>query len=80
MAGGEAQPDEAAGKDYDVELGPLFATGVVLVAVGVVRRSALLVAGGVGAIWIDQRTGFGQSLKERARRLSAQVVEDEPSR
>jgi hypothetical protein len=80
MAADEAQPDEAATTNYDVELGPLFATGVILVAVGVVRRSALLVAGGVGAVWLDQRTAFGQSLKERARRLSAQVVDDEPGR
>jgi hypothetical protein len=72
----EAQPDEAAG--YDVELGPFFVTGVILVAVGVVRRSALLVAGGLGAIWLDQRTAFGRRLKERARGLSVQVVDDEP--
>jgi hypothetical protein len=79
MATGEARFDETA-TAYDVELGPLFATGVILVVVGVVRRSALLVGGGLGAIWLDQRTSFGQGLKERARSLSGQVVDDEPGR
>jgi hypothetical protein len=77
MATGEGRFDEAA-TGYDVELGPLFATGVILVAVGVVRRSALLVGGGLGAIWLDQRTAFGRGLKERARNLSAPAVDDEP--
>ena len=60
-----------------VELGPLFTSGAVLVIIGLIRRSALLVGAGLGAIWLDQRSDLGRSLKERARALSVQVVEDD---
>ena len=51
---------------YDVELGPLFATGVIALAYGLFRRKRLLVAFGIGAIWLDQRSEFGRNVKERA--------------
>ena len=60
-----------------VELGPLFTTGAILVGLGVVRRRKLLVAAGLGAIWLDQRSELGRSLKERGRAFSLQVVKDD---
>jgi hypothetical protein len=64
----------------NVELGPLFTAGVLLLAYGLLRRRALAVALGVGAIWLDQRSRFGRALKERVRALSVQVVEDDRER
>lgn len=59
---------------YDVELGPLFAAGVIALACGLVRRNRLLVALGIGAIWLDQRSDFGRNVKERAdAALKAQI-------
>jgi hypothetical protein len=54
-------------EDRSVELGPLFTSGAILVGLGVVRRRKLLVAAGLGAIWLDQRSELGRSLKVRAR-------------
>lgn len=64
-----------------VELGPLFTSGVVLLAFGVKRRRRLLVAAGLGAIWLDQRSELGRSLKEpvRAKYLTVQFVRDAPA-
>jgi len=59
-----------------VELGPLFTSGAILLVYGLVRRRKLAVAAGIGAIWLDQRSEPGRSLKQRARNLSVQVVED----
>ena len=70
-----------AGRDgFDVELGPLFAAGVVLLAVGMLRRKPLVVVAGLGAIWLDQRSELGRSLKARVRDrfLTVQLVDDEP--
>jgi hypothetical protein len=53
--------------EYDVELGPLFTSGIVLLAYGLLRRRPLAVAAGIGAIWLDQRSEFGRSLKRRMR-------------
>jgi hypothetical protein len=64
-------------KERNVELGPLFSIGVVLVVYGLLRRRVLAAAGGLAAIVLDQRSQFGRSLKERARALSVQVVEDD---
>ena len=63
-----------------VELGPFFTSGVLLLGYGLLRRRALAVALGVGAIWLDQRSKFGRDLKERVRALSVQVVEDDHER
>jgi hypothetical protein len=51
----------------DVELGPLFTAGVILVAYGFLRRRPLAVAAGLGAVWLDQRSEFGRSLKRRIK-------------
>ncbi len=64
-------------KERNVELGPLFSVGVVLVVYGLLRRRMLAAAGGLAAIVLDQRSQLGRSLKERARALSVQVVEDD---
>jgi hypothetical protein len=54
-------------EEFDVSLGPLFTLGAVLVLVGVLRRRPTAVVAGLGAIWLDQRSEFGQRLKERVR-------------
>lgn len=60
--------------DSGVSLGPLFALGALLLLVGVLRRRPLALAAGLGAIWLDQRSEFGQSLKARFDdRLKAQI-------
>ena len=53
--------------DVQVSLGPFFSLGALLVVVGVLRRRPLALAAGLGAIWVDQRSAFGQRLKERIR-------------
>jgi hypothetical protein len=50
-----------------VELGPLFLSGFILIVYGLLRRRVLAVAAGLGAIWLDQRSEFGRSLKEQAK-------------
>jgi hypothetical protein len=52
---------------YDVELGPFFTAGVLVLAYGLLRRRKLAVAAGLGAIWVDQRSEFGRNLKRRIR-------------
>jgi hypothetical protein len=54
-------------ENYDVELGPFFTAGVVMLAYGLLRRRKLAVAAGLGAIWVDQRTELGRDLKRRIR-------------
>jgi hypothetical protein len=54
-------------ENYDVELGPFFTAGVLVLAYGLLRRRKLAIATGLGAIWIDQRTEFGRGLKQRLR-------------
>jgi len=54
-------------ENYDVELGPFFTAGVLLVAYGLIRRRKLAVVAGLGAIWVDQRSEFGRDLKRRIR-------------
>ena len=49
--------------DAGVGPGPLFALGALLLLVGLLRRRPLVLAAGVGAIWLDQRSELGQSLK-----------------
>jgi hypothetical protein len=52
---------------YDVELGPFFLAGALLVVYGLFRRRLLAAAAGLAAIWLDQRTELGRSLKKKAR-------------
>ena len=54
-------------EEYDVELGPFFTAGVLALAYGLLRRRKLAIATGLGAIWVDQRTELGRSLKRRIR-------------
>ena len=61
-------------EDFDVELGPLFTSGVLLIAYGFFRRSPLAVATGLGAVWLDQRSEFGRSLKGRVRSAAKKQI------
>jgi hypothetical protein len=54
----------------DVELGPLFTLGAVLLALGLIRRRKVAIAAGIGAIWTDQRTELGRKLKAKVRPAS----------
>ena len=56
-------PEDTA---HDVELGPLFALGVIALVYGLLRKQFLPVAGGIGAIWLDQRSELGRTVKKRA--------------
>lgn len=56
---------KAQSEAREVNLGPLFALGAVLLAFGLLRRKPLLVASGIWAVWLDQRSQFGQVLKRR---------------
>ena len=67
----------AATDRHEVELGPFFTAGVVLLAYGLLRRRTLVAAGGIAAVWIDQRSELGRSVKRRVRAMSVQVVEDD---
>jgi len=58
---------EAEQKNRDVELGPFFTAGVLVLAYGLLRRRKLAVAAGLGAIWVDQRTEVGRELKRQIR-------------
>jgi hypothetical protein len=58
---------EAEQETYDVELGPFFTAGVLLLAYGLLRRRKLVVAAGLGAIWVDQRSELGRNVKRRIR-------------
>jgi hypothetical protein len=66
---------------YKVELGPFFSLGAVLLVYGLVRRKFFAVAAGLGAIFLDQRTELGRSLKEKARAkyMTVQYVQDRPA-
>ena len=49
-------------EDRDVVLGPLFTVGVVLVGLGLVRRSVAMATAGAAAIVVDQRFALGRKL------------------
>jgi hypothetical protein len=74
---GDSEPERRK-----VELGPFFLAGVVLLTYGLLRRRAVAAAAGFGAIWIDQRSELGRSVKEKARAkyMTVQYVEDKPAR
>jgi hypothetical protein len=65
-------------QERNVELGPLFAAGALLVVYGLLRRKVLAAAVGLGAIWLDQRSELGRSVKEKARAkfMTVQVKDD----
>jgi hypothetical protein len=68
-------------EDREVELGPFFTAGVLLLVYGLLRRRPLALGAGIGAIWVDQRSELGRNLKRRARsalekKIDVPVVED----
>jgi len=82
MATTAAHENASAAEDVagDVELGPFFTSGVVLIAYGLFRRRPLAVATGLGAIWLDQRSELGRSLTRRVRNAAkAQIKAHAPS-
>jgi hypothetical protein len=69
---------EGAGREErEISLGPLFTAGILLLVYGLIRRRPLAVAGGLGSIWLDQRSRLGRALKQRVRGLSPQPEEDD---
>lgn len=65
---------ETEHENSDVELGPFFAAGALVLVYGLLRRRKLAVAAGLGAIWVDQRTELGRDLKRRIRaRMKEQI-------
>jgi hypothetical protein len=75
-AGVDADVSRAEHEERNVELGPFFTAGVLLFAYGLLRRRALAVVAGLGAVWLDQRSELGRALKQRVRARSMQRVED----
>jgi hypothetical protein len=53
--------------ELEVSLGPLFTLGAVLLIYGLLRRRPVFMAGGIAAVWLDQRSELGRSLKARVR-------------
>jgi hypothetical protein len=70
----EAKANDDEPKERDVELGPFFLSGAILLVYGLKRRSKVAVAAGLGAIWLDQRSAFGRGLKHRIRARSEQLA------
>jgi hypothetical protein len=56
------QPED---ENFEVERGPLFTAGVLLLVYGLLRRRGLAIAAGLGTIWLDQRSEFGRALNKR---------------
>ena len=69
---------EPTHRKFNVELGPLFTAGIALAAYGLFRRRVGVVLAGLIAIWLDQRSEFGRSLKEgvRAKYMTRMAEED----
>ena len=72
---------EPTRRKVDVELGPLFTVGIALAAYGLFRRRMGVVLAGLIAVWLDQRSELGRSLKEdlRAKYMTVQIAEDDGS-
>jgi hypothetical protein len=66
-------------EERNIELGPLFSVGIVLLVYGLIRRKVVLAAAGLGTIFLDQRSELGRSLKAkvRAKYMTVQVVDDD---
>lgn len=62
-------------KKGNVELGPFFTAGALLLVFGLRRRKKLAVAAGLVSIWLDQRSELGRGLKQRIRARSEQLAE-----
>jgi hypothetical protein len=57
--------NQSEDENFEVERGPLFTAGVLLLVYGLFRRRGLAIAAGLGAIWLDQRSEFGRALNKR---------------
>ena len=71
-------------EEREIELGPLFTAGVLLLAYGLLRRKRLAFGAGLGSIWLDQRSKLGRALNERFRsalkkQIKARAARDEPT-
>ena len=73
-AGVDADASADEHKERNVELGPFFTAGALLVAFGLLRRRKLAVGGGLLSIWLDQRSELGRSLKKRIRSRSGRAT------
>lgn len=62
-------------KQRDVELGPFFTAGALLVVFGLLRRRKLAVGAGLVSVWLDQRSELGRGLTRRIRARSEQLAE-----
>ena len=62
-------------QERDVELGPFFLSGAILLVYGLRRRRKLAVAAGLGAIWLDQRSELGRAVKHRIRARTDRLAE-----
>jgi hypothetical protein len=60
-----AGPPKSEDENFEVERGPLFTAGVLVLVYGLLRRRGLAIAAGLGAIWLDQRSEFGRALNKR---------------
>lgn len=70
----------AESDERDINLGPFFSLGVLLVVFGLRRRKKLAVVAGLGSIWVDQRSSFGRSLTERIKNRGVQMAEAQAER
>jgi hypothetical protein len=61
-------------QERDVELGPFFLSGAILLVYGLKRRRKLAVAAGLVSIWLDQRSKLGRGLKKRIKARSEQLA------
>jgi hypothetical protein len=57
--------NQSEDENFEVERGPLFTAGVLVLAYGLLRRRGLAIGAGLGAIWLDQRSEFGHALNKR---------------
>jgi hypothetical protein len=57
--------NQSEDETFQVERGPLFTSGVLLLVYGLLRRRGLAIAAGLGAIWLDQRSELGRALNNR---------------
>lgn len=65
---------EIEDEEYEVELGPFFTAGVLVLVYGLLRRRKLAITTGLGAIWVDQRTELGRAVKRRIRNAADERI------
>jgi hypothetical protein len=57
--------NQSEDENFELERGPLFTAGVLVLVYGLLQRRGLAIAAGLGAIWLDQRSEFGRALNKR---------------